>query len=340
MPSSTSSFERAVPAGRWGATWLVVVAVVAAIVVRYELFVRSRGYQPSVKDDEFAWAWQRARVSDDSPHTVALLGSSRIMLAFSPQGFAAELPGWRYVQLGVNGTTPIGALWDLARDPHFRGIAIVDAYESAFYRVSWVAQDRYIAAYHRRWRAVGAMAERALATEVQSHLAMLATRGVHTFGKLWRTGHWPNPPYVRTFPDRTRFADFSLTDVGRQRSGRVEAIKTFEATMGPPDQWLAEALAIEPAVAAIQARGGNVVYVRMPTCDERWAYDERHAPKAQYWDQLAARTKATTIHFKDDPILASFPCPDTSHIASKDGPAFTRRLLQVLRDRHVLPAVP
>lgn len=334
--SSTSSFERAVPAGRWGATWLVVVAVVAAVVVRYELFVRSRGYQPSVKDDEYAWAWQRARVADGSPHTVALLGSSRIMLAFSSEAFVAELPGWTYGQLGINGTTPIGTLWDLARDPAFRGVAIVDASEPAFYRVSWEAQDRYIAAYHRRWRTVGAMAERALSTMVQSRLALLATRGVHTFGKLWRTGHWPKPPYVRTFADRTRFADFSLTDVGRQRSGRVEAIKTFEATMGPPEPWLAEALEIEAAVAAIQARGGNVVYVRMPTCDERWAYDDQQAPKAQYWDRLAARTKATTIHFKDDPVLASFPCPDTSHIASKDGPAFTRRLLQLLRERGVL----
>jgi hypothetical protein len=89
----------------------------------------------------------------------------------------------------------------------------------------------------------------------------------------------------------------------------------------------------EPAIAQIQARGGRVVYVRMPTCDERWTGDEIVFPKAQFWDQLAAQTRALTIHFKDYPELAKFPCPDTSHIESKDAPEFTRTLLDILQ-RH------
>ena len=336
MPSSTSSFERTVPGGRWGATWLVVAAVVALVVVRFELFVRSRGYQPSVKDDDHAWAWQRVRVANDSPRTMALLGSSRVMIAFSPEAFREVLPAWTYAQLGINGTTPIGALWDLARDESFRGVAVVDIGEQGFFKGSWSAQDTAIETYRRRWRAVGAMAERALATYVQSHLALLATRGVHTFGKLWRTGSWPKPPYVTMHADRTRFADFALADLARARKARVDVLKPWESAVFDAAQWLADALAIEPAIAAIQARGGQVVYVRMPTCDERWIADEHLAPRAQFWGQLARKTRAITIHFKDDAVLSSFPCPDTSHIASKDGPAFTRRLLELLRQRGVL----
>jgi hypothetical protein len=336
VPSSTSSFERTVPGGRWGATWLVVAAVVATVVVRFELFVRSRGYQPSVKDDEYAWAWQRARVANDAPHTMALLGSSRVMLAFSPEAFHEVLPDWTFAQLGINGTTPIGALWDLARDESFVGVALVDMDAQAFFKVSWSAQDKAIETYRRRWRSVGAMAERALATSVQSHLALLATRGVQTFGKLWRTGSWPQPPYVTTHADRTRFADFTLADLARQRKDRADMLKTWESGIFDPNEWLSDALAIEPAVAAIQARGGQVVYVRMPTCDDRWVADELQTPRALFWDPLVPRTRATMIHFKDDPVLASFPCPDFSHIASKDGPAFTRRLLEILRERAVL----
>jgi hypothetical protein len=336
VPSSTSSFERTVPSGRWGATWLVVAAVVVTSVVRFELFVRSRGYRPSVKDDEYGWAWQRARVSDGSPRTMALLGSSRVMLAFSPAAFREVLPAWTYAQLGINGTTPIGTLWDLARDSSFRGVALVDVTEPAFFKVSWEAQDKWIETYHRRWRAVGAMAERVLASEVQSRLAMLATRGVHTFGKAFRIGRWPGPPYVTTFADRTRFADFSLADVDRERAARVERISGWDAAALDPVVWLAEALQVEPAVAAIQARGGQVIYVRMPTCDERWVADEQQAPKSQFWDALARKTRAVAIHFKDDAVLSSFPCPDTSHIASSDGPAFTRRLLELMRERGAL----
>lgn len=339
MRSSTSSFERAVPAGRWGATWLVVVVVVAAAVTRFELFVRDRGYRPSVKDDAHAWAWQRARIGD-SPRTIALLGSSRIMLAFAPSAFAEALPGWRYVQLAINGTTPIGTLQDLARDDSFAGVALVDVSEGAFYRGSWNSQDAYIAAYHRRYRSIGAMAERWLATEVQSRLALLAMRGVHTFAKLARTGAWPKPPYVVTSPDRTRFADFSMTDVERQRRVRVEWIATWDRTTADPAPWLADALEVEAAVAQIQARGGRVVYVRMPTCDERWEADEAQMPRALFWDRLAEQSRAVMIHFKDHPELSKFPCPDTSHIASKDGPEFTRSLLAIMRERGVLDGTP
>jgi hypothetical protein len=73
----------------------------------------------------------------------------------------------------------------------------------------------------------------------------------------------------------------------------------------------------------------------MPTCDERWEADERMFPKALFWDQLAARTHAMAIHFKDYPTLASFPCPDTSHLDKRDAPAFTRGLLEILRQRGV-----
>lgn len=318
-------------------TWLVVALIVSAVVVRYELFLRSRAYQPSIKDDEYAWAWQRMRV-DDAPRTVALLGSSRIMLAFSPEAFARSLPDWHYVQLGINGTTSIGSLLDLANDPTFRGVALVDISELGFPKVSWVAQDRYIATYHRRWRTLGAMLERWLATKVQAHLALVAVRGFQTLGKLFETGSWPTPPYVVTHADRTRFADYSLADVARKRDHTLDRLERWNLTMRDPVAWLDEALEIEPAIAAIQARGGQVVYVRMPTCDERWANEERVTPKAQFWDALAARTRAISIHFKDYPQLAKFSCPDTSHIASKDGPEFTRALLAIMRARGVFGA--
>lgn len=335
MHSSTSSFERAVPGGRWGATWLVVAIAVAAVVVRYELFVRDHGYQPSVKDDEYAWAWERGRAADDSQRTVALLGNSRIMLGFSGEAFDAALPGWRYVQLGINGTMPIGTLWDLSRDEHFRGVVLVDITELGLELGAWPAQDKEIRTYHRRWRAIGAMAERWLATAVQSRLALLSTRGIHTFAKWRRTGKWPKPPYVVTHADRTRFADFSLTDVERQRQVRVDQIDALNIEINAPDVWLRGALEVEPAVAAIEARGGRVVYVRMPTCGARWDAEEKQHPKALYWDRLAAKSRVPMIHFKDYPDLASFECPDLSHIASADGPRFTRALIEILRAKGV-----
>jgi hypothetical protein len=338
--SSTSSFERGVPRGQWGKTWLAVMFVVVLCVVRFEMFLRSRGYQPSIKDDEYAWSWERGRLSDGSHHVVALVGSSRIMIDFSGEAFRQTLPDWRYVQLGINGTTGIGTLIDLSNDPNFRGVAIVDVSELAFYRDAWVSQDSYIATYHRGLRGIGAIAERRLETAVQSHLALLATRGVELLGKLWRSREWPKPPYIVTHADRTRSADFSLAELEHQRLARLATIEGWEKTSRDPAAWLADALALEPAIAAIKARGGNVAYVRMPTCGERWEADERITPKAQFWDQLASKTHAVAIHFKDYPELANVRCPDASHIDSKDAPRFTRSLLEILQTRGTFKEPP
>src|SRR5690606_27900775 len=94
--------------------------------------------------------------------------------------------------------------------------------------------------------------------------------------------------------------------------------------------WLSHALALELYVTLIHARGGKVIYLRMPTCDERWKADELTMPKRRFWDRLARVSRATLVHFKDHSTLSTFECPDTSHIDSKDGPRFTRALIDIL----------
>jgi hypothetical protein len=313
------------------ATAIITLSAVIAI----ELTVRARGFQPSVKDDEYLWALERRRASDDSPTTMAILGASRILLAFSPTAFAEELPRWKYVQLAVQGSRPLGALIDLAMDPSFRGVAVIDIVELNFNAEGLDSLKRELGAFRRGWRAIGELAERSLSKRVQEHLAILSTGGLRALRSLWSTGAWPAPSYTTTAADRTRYADYSLVDAEARRKQRVARIDRWSDSLDLKG-WLAEPLALEVFVAMIQARGGNVVFVRMPTCDERWTYDESVAPKAEYWDRFAAVTRATTIHFADYPQLSNFECPDTSHIDSSDGPRFTRALLDILVERGVI----
>ena len=335
MPSSTSSSDRRIPGGRWGVTMLATAIVSLSAVIAIELVVRARGFRPSVKDDEYLWASERVRASDSSPTTMAILGSSRILLAFSPSAFREELPRWKYVQLAVQGSRPLGALIELALDPEFRGVALVDIVELNFQFEGYDSLKRELAAYRRGWRAVGELAERWLATRVQEHLALLTTGGLRALRSLWVSGRWSPPAYTITAADRTRYADYTLVDARARRKERLARIEGWSEVLNL-EGWLAQPLALEVFVAMIQARGGNVVFVRMPTCDERWAYDESVAPKTQYWDRFAAVTRATTIHFADYPRLSSFECPDTSHLDSSDGPRFTRALLDILVERGVI----
>jgi hypothetical protein len=313
-------------------TMLATAIVTLSAVIALEVFVRARGYQPSVKDDEYLWAAERARASDRSTTTMAILGSSRILLAFSPPAFREALPRWNYVQLAVQGSRPLGGLIDLAMDPDFRGVALVDIVELNFKHAGYTAMNRELAAFHRGWRAAGELAERYLSTEVQRHLALLSAGGLRTLRALWMKRAWPTPPYTTTAADRTRYADYSLIDTRARRKQQLARIESWDDVQYL-EGWLAEPLSLEIFVAMIQARGGDVVFVRMPTCDERWAYDESVAPKKDYWDRFAAVTRAQTIHFADHPSLSSFECPDTSHIDSSDGPRFTRALLDLLVER-------
>ncbi len=314
---------------------LATAIVTLSAVIAIEVVVRANAFRPSVKDDEYLWALERTRASDESPATMAILGSSRILLAFNPTAFREELPRWKYVQLAVQGSRPLGALIDLALDPEFRGVALVDIVELNFSSEGLDTLKRELGAYRRGWRGVGELAERWLSKHVQEHLAVLSTGGLRALRSLWVDGVWPSPSYTTTAADRTRYADYTMVDAQARRKQRVARIDGWSDTLDLRN-WLAEPLALEIFVAMIQARGGNVVFVRMPTCDERWAYDESVAPKAQYWDRFAAVTRAQTVHFADYPQLSDFECPDTSHIDSSDGPRFTRALLQILIERGVV----
>jgi hypothetical protein len=327
---------RPVPAGRWGLVWLCTLAILGGTVIGLELFSRARGYVPSVKDDEYAWALARRRAANNDSHTMAVLGSSRMLLAFSASGFRTALPGWHYVQLAQQGSHPLATLRDLAFDPAFRGIALVDVSEGSFDVSNHHSQAPLVATYHRGWRSIGQLAERVLATEVQSRFALLARDGLLTLGSLLRERRWPDPFYTTTFADRTRYANYDMTDVERRRLVQIARLEGYQGEIPDGDLWLASALSHDLYVLLIQSRGGNVVYVRMPTCGERWQMDSAKWPRDIFWDRLAARTHAQMIHFKDSPVLASLECPDTSHIDSKDGPTFTRTVIDILRTRAIV----
>jgi hypothetical protein len=89
---------------------------------------------------------------------------------------------------------------------------------------------------------------------------------------------------------------------------------------------------LEQTVGRIQERGGTVIVIRMPTSGAHWELDEARYPKHEYWDAFPRRTSARAIHFKDQPTLAGFACPEGSHLDARDAPAFTAALAELLTD--------
>ena len=94
---------------------------------------------------------------------------------------------------------------------------------------------------------------------------------------------------------------------------------------------------LEPLVTQIRAHGGEVV-VRA-AADLRGGSptgSTQHYPRARYWDVFAGETSAHVMHYHDLPATRDLVCPDEMHLDPGDQAAFTRALIDALRERHLL----
>lgn len=85
------------------------------------------------------------------------------------------------------------------------------------------------------------------------------------------------------------------------------------------------------AVDRLRRRGGKIVFVRFPVSGELKAFEDKATPRTGIWDRLLRETQAPGIYFEDFPELASFTCPEWSHLSAGDSIEFTKRLVPHLR---------
>jgi len=334
VPSSTFSSEpRRVPCGRWSAIWLVAIVLAIGATTLLERAVRSRNHRPSIDgDDVVTWSLTR-RDTGHARNVVAFVGTSRLALAISPRAFHEAAPSLRPVQLSINGVYAMGVLGDLADDPTFRGIAVVDIIEwDVDVLDAFAGAKPYVERSHALWRAPGALANRYLANIFQSKLAVLAVTGrgfLTLFG-----GRMPEPRWVTTNLDRWMEGDYSTArpaELARKAAQRESGF----ASIPTPEGFLNRlATDLEPLVAKIRAHGGDVVVIRMPVSGRLDGWFTRHFPRARYWDAFAARTRAHTIYMPD--VLGPLALPDEMHVDVTQQAAFTHALVDAMRARGIL----
>ncbi len=85
------------------------------------------------------------------------------------------------------------------------------------------------------------------------------------------------------------------------------------------------------AVEKLRRRGGQIVFVRFPVSGELKAFEDTSTPRTGIWDRLLRETGVPGIYFEDFPELASFTCPEWSHLSAGDSVEFTKRLVPHLR---------
>jgi hypothetical protein len=102
------------------------------------------------------------------------------------------------------------------------------------------------------------------------------------------------------------------------------------------DGWNSNLARLKKAVSSITARGGKVIFQRLPSTGGVLELETRLNPRAQFWDRILEETGAPGIYFEDFPELTGFSCPEWSHLNAHDATEYTRRFARILRAKHWL----
>jgi transposase len=346
-------YERPIPQVPWRGMTVIVVLVVIAVAYAWEFYCRSIGYGPTLNDNEDLWTMTRRRVQ---PESVVIIGDSRGWFDLDLDELQKGL-GKRPVQLAMAGSCPYPVLADLTNDESFHGTIICSVTPRLFVAPPGTPpMERAKKAVRRsRTQTPAQRASQSLAMPLEEHVAFLKQEDL-TLEELLKRLPIPNrpgalvpprlPPYFRSV-DRERRARMieECARPGSELQRRIQQIWLPLFTPPPPPTYIPKEAfmakmkeAIEArfrdtaaAVNKLRARGGKIVFVRLPASGELKALEDRTTPRSQIWDRVITDTAAPGIYFEDFPELSGFDCPEWSHLSAGDSVEFSKRLVPHLR---------
>ena len=317
----------------WRKTWLLALLLVALFLVAYERFWRAHGFVPSVTDDQALWNLARSSVKGDDYNEIVLIGDSQMRENINPSVFAELFNNRKPVQLALDGSGPLAVLRNLSDDESFKGVVICDVLSWLFFSETAGDEQRAedVVRAYKRPNAL-TYVEKRLRLLVESNFVFsLPELSPASLFRSLRERQLPKPKYNVNLADRTEYADYTKTD--NQKIAQYMLDRVQEKGAGISEERLQEELKrIEEMVSKIQARGGRVIFVVLPTTGAVHAIEEQKYPREKYWDVMAAHTKAIAIHCSDYPSLSNFNSPDGLHLDYHDAKTFTRNFALIIKD--------
>jgi hypothetical protein len=346
-------FERPIPPAPWRGIAVTITVVVIAATVTWELYVRALGYGPTLNDNEDLWTKARRSVQ---PESIVIIGDSRGWYDVDLDEIQKGL-GKRPIQLAGGGMCGFPVLEDLAADENFHGTIICSMLPRIFFAPPGTPPfkrgEKVVKRFHSQTPAQ--RASEYLAIPLEEHVAFLKQEELtlDDYLKKLPISNRPGalvppqgPPYFGT-TDRERRARMieECARPGSELAKRIQQIWIPLFTPPPPPTYIPKDVfmakmkdAIETrfhdiiaAVEKLRARGGKIVFVRLPLSGELKALEDKTTPRNQTWDPLLKGTGAPGIYFEDFPELAGFNCPEWSHLSAGDSVEFTKRLVPHLR---------
>jgi len=340
MPSSISSSSAPMSetVNSWVLSWILVAVICIGSLGTYEVFLKHRGFIPSIENNRDLWSWYRGKIQDN-PQALVIIGASRSQLGINIPFLKEKLGNHDVTQLSINGQYPMATLKAVASDESFSGTVIVSfsaqALESRYLDMQQ-EHNHYYAEDSSLNKSLDAYLTGFLHSRLRFLHPLLGAQDIVEFyaqNKRFKEGF-----YTSAHLDQSVSADYSKTDV-------VALLKHFvndkqqNYTNEPPTKsqlWAQSIQLINSYSNAIKSRGGSVVLVRLPTDKGHWQLDEHYYPRAQYWDLIGRDSGVSTVHFNDVNGLNEIDLPDSTHVDQKDTVEFTEILFDHLIEKGLI----
>jgi hypothetical protein len=332
--------ERRVPRVAWRTAAVTALALFVCALGTWEWRMRTLGLEAGdLGATRGAWVAARRRI-DAGDVPLAIMGSSRILFGTSLNEFERSA-GVRPLQLAMQGSSTRRFMADIAADADFKGLLIVDATPLNFYRSGGGLFDGVLD--HYRDQSLSQRSDHWLDQRLQRHFAYLDA-DYRLLKLIERESILPERdgvggPYrtvwkvAETYDDRQTYTWDRLQQDERLRA---HAIAVWRGNMKrPPALSAAEFAAViaetRSDVEKIRARGGDVIFVRPPSCGELAKIEDAKFPRAQTWDRLLIETRALGFHFADHAATRALSCVEESHLSRADAVLFTRAYAEFVR---------
>ena len=358
MPLSTSSSDipyRKIPERNWGLAWLICVPLLLAALTGWEIKARSMQHVPGTYDNHtnFTTQWAEERRKLDAPnhgHRVILLGSSRMLWGADLDILEEEL-GSRPLQLAIAGTGPALMLQDIVENTTFDGLALIGVTPFLFNRLD----EGFSGKDALRWYEGASPSEH---TGYRIHSVLSAYLGFldNGFTLFSLIDHYSD------LPEREGVVDLNAGEwkLGNHYDDRqtdmwapVEVEGSFDNEQilafwmdglirEPETPERMEEMAQEaveffaPLVEELRGRGGDVVFIRMPSSGKYLDHDLATRYRELTWSRMAEGIDALWINTMDYGELSTeLEIPEWSHLSRRSQDDFSRRIVPVLDEYYL-----
>ncbi len=354
MPSSTSNSDipyRDIPDRPWPRLLVVALVMLTIGLAGWEALARKMHHVPgSYLDNGSAWAVERRKL--DSPEQnvqVVLTGSSRMLWA-ADLDILEEGLGTRPIQLALPGTSPLIIIEDIVNETDFSGLILVGQTPFLFSAPGGgFMGDVALGAYRTESpsKRLGYQMHRQLSNQLgfldqafelfplMEHYVALPVREGATdlMAGGWKLGD--------TYDDRQTDMWVPIEQPGSFDHQQI--INFWEAGMGdpPPNAEAQAGMAagsngrLEPLIAEMRARGGDIVFIRMPSSGRYRDRELEADVDANVWRLHVEGVDALSVNGWDYPQLSTeLDIPEWSHLSRESQDHWSRAVVPILKQRY------